>query len=87
MTQRKHLFHAQKEHIKTNLENGIIRLVLLDIIAIEKDHWIAQLVQKVTFVIFLTQEKHQSHAQKEHTKINVGDGIAQIVVMDITVVG
>ena len=62
LTQEKDQFHAQKEHIKINLEDGIVRVVVLDIIAIGKDHCSAKLVQKVTFVILMTEEKHQFHA-------------------------
>ena len=38
------------------------------------------------FVIFLTQEKHQFHAQKEHIKPNLENCFARVALLDITLI-
>ena len=83
----KYQFHAQKEHIKTNLENRFVQFAVLGITTIEKDHCTAQFVQKVTFVILMTQEKDQFHAQREPGKPNLENHSVWVAVLDIIAVG
>ena len=85
MTKEKDQSLAQKEHSNIKVENRFVGIVMKDIIATKKGHYTAQLVQKETGVIKMTKEKHQSHAQKEHSNIKKQNPSVGIVMLDITV--
>ena len=84
MTKEKDQSLAQKEHSNIKVENRFVGIVMKDIIATKKGHYTAQLVQKETGVIKMTKEKHQSHAQKEHSNIKKQNRFVGIVILDIT---